>query len=603
MAFPLSKMKYKILILILALFMITPAVNATEWWDQDWQYRRNISIENTEDIDKTEELVILTNISGFLEDVQPGYDDIRIFHNDQEIAYELFDDNDKLKFVLAIPSNSIEEVYLYYGNPLVSSPDYSNCNEWDPCTPLSDYIGLINYYKFDEGTVLDYSLDNEDLLVYGDTNLNAEGKFGKGAYLDGVGDYLDMRNQEYGGYPGFSFCSWTKIPVGTNEGMIFSHSDSSMCNEYNNLPGCLSFLNMDDGYLMSRGNFVAGGYTETSTEGLDYRDNEWHYLCTTHDQEDLRIFVDGELKSSMGAPGTLEGVWVTFMGRRWPANDEVYFRGTLDEIKIWGKAVEYFPLEELNIQMGGKESWAIPDLEILPEGILFSDQTPLVNTTVTITAFFSNINGEDPDEILVRFYNGVPSNETYIGEDLIQVRTSDFFAQTEYTPTEDGIQNIYVWVDPENEIEELEETNNMASAELNVRTLPDLRIRDSDIGFSDNTPRVGQEIQIFAMIRNIANEPTGNFTVRFLDTSGLYHNLIGDVIMSIGGEETQIAMIPWVATPRGTHDIRVFVDVYNEIGEWDESNNRALKEIVVWNIGPTGSKYIPMEGGGDNPPL
>jgi hypothetical protein len=598
----ISKMNYKILILILALFMITPAVNATEWWDQDWQHKRAISIENTEDINKTEEMVILTNISELFENAQPDYEDVRVVYNNQEIAYELFDEDNKLRFVLAISPNSIEEVNIYYGNQDAIEPDYSDCDLWQPCTPLWEYTKLLNYYKFDDGTVLDYSTGNEDLLVYGDTNLNAEGRYGRGADFDGNDDYLDMRNQEYGGYPGFTFCSWANMPVGTNEGMIFSHSDSSLCNEYNSLPGCLSFLNVNEGDIMTRIDY-GEGYTQINTIGTNYLDNSWHYLCTTYDLENLKIYVDGDLEALTNIPGTLGGNWVTFMGRRWPANDPVYYQGILDEIKIWGKAIEYFPLEELSIQIGEETYDGQTDLEILPDGILFSNENPLVNTTITVTAFFSNINGSDPSEILVRFYNGEPSNETYIGEDLVQVRTSDFFAQTEYTPLESGMQDIHVWVDPEDEIDELDETNNIAYSPLEVRTLSDLRVRDEDIGFSDNTPREGDEIQVFAMIRNLESEPTGNFTVRFLDTSGLYHRLIGDIIMSIGGEETQIAMIPWIATPRGTHDIRVLVDVYNEIEEWDESNNRASKSIFVFSPHPThGTKFIAVHGGGD-PPL
>jgi len=242
------------------------------------------------------------------------------------------------------------------------------------------------------------------------------------------------------------------------------------------------------------------------------------------------------------------------------------------------------------------------DFEILEEDISFSDDNPLLNTSITITAFFRNLLDEDPESVLVRFYSGEPSNETYIGEDLIQIDDrSTFFAQTDWIPEVDGNYGIHVWIDPNDEIIEDSETNNMASKFLNVRTHADLRVREEDIGFSNNNPISGEEIQIFTMIRNTHNEPANNFTVRFYDNTGLYISLIGEVTMSIGGQQTEIAMIDWTASPHGLHNIRVVVDYYNIIEEWDKTNNVATKILNVLHPHPSHLPEVIIQGG-DLPP-
>ncbi|MFH1376119.1 MAG: CARDB domain-containing protein [Candidatus Woesearchaeota archaeon] len=222
----------------------------------------------------------------------------------------------------------------------------------------------------------------------------------------------------------------------------------------------------------------------------------------------------------------------------------------------------------------------VTDLAIFPEDIIFSNDFPLKNTTVTITAFFHNLLEEDPDQVLVRFYSGEPSNETQIGEQLIIIDggKSTFFAQTEWTPEIDGDYDIYVWIDPENEIIEANESNNIAFKTLHVKTKPDLRIRNSDIGFSNNHPIHGQNIQLMAMVRNMENEPSGPFTVRFYD--GNWTNLIGETQLNLTGLDTQVAIINWTAT-YGTHDIFAFADSTFVVSEWDETNNEGHKLINV----------------------
>ncbi len=574
-------MKHKILILILALFLITPAVTAEEWWNTDWQYRKEVNLSNIENIGRVDDTIIITDIQEKFPLAQEDFGDLRVVESENEIAYELFDNNTKLRFVTTMPANSEKTITIYYGNSQVDTPDYSNCDIWQPCTPLWEYTKLIAWYKFDDGNAIDYSGNYNGEITGADCGI--EGIHGNGCIFNGD-DFIHTNIYQTSKTINF----WVKsgeshtTPLGQSEGGTHELGDWA----FRIAASQLRLDYFDPGEINVYGGSNSGQWTMIT-------------LVANPDNNLVRIYVNNVLHSGMDYSGNPFGDGNTELtiGKA----DEGYFSGEIDEVKLYDKLVEAHHTEELIQTIAEEEIFYYTDFQILEEGILFSDDNPLVNTTVTITAFFENLLPEDPNEVLVRFYQGPPENGIIIGEDLVQIRgKSTFFAQTEYIPTEDGQQDIYVWIDPDNLIIENNEDNNIASKILQVRTKPDLRIRNEDIGFSNNNPDGGEEIQIFAMIRNLYNEPAENFTVIFYEVPGF--SIIGETIMSIGGLQTEVVMMPWTAWPYGERTIHITVDSGREIDEWDETNNHATKNITVWNPTPGGKIRFSEEGPMD-PPL
>jgi hypothetical protein len=219
------------------------------------------------------------------------------------------------------------------------------------------------------------------------------------------------------------------------------------------------------------------------------------------------------------------------------------------------------------------------DLAITSEDILFSSDNPLKGTPVTITAFFHNILDVDPNEVLVRFYNGTPSSATFIGEQIVAIgKSSDFISQIDWIPSSEGTFNITVWIDPENAIPEEHEDNNQAAKALQVITKPDMRIRDQDVYFSNNNPQQGDNVTVYAMVRNIESLPTGSFTVRFYESN--WNNLIGNYVLSLNPQETKIAQTTWHAVA-GNHTIHAYVDSTYGVDELREDNNHGQKSIIA----------------------
>lgn len=447
------------------------------------------------------------------------------------------------------------------------------------------------YYSFDDShisgdTIYDLSDNNHTGLMTGVTT-GASGVIGEAFHFDGSQDYIIIPENLLLGAESFSISTWIKMDSSTPLQTIISCYSGSQNqwtfrliypNQLNEKINFGSWANNDNYVIADTGN----------NKGPDfYSNNQWHHVVITWAGEDTgKIYLDGvdetinfEYATSMHTHNT-----ETTIGLLQSIGE--YLNSDLDEMGVWHRALSEEEILEL---YNNNEGLAYPfqininaDFEITSEDIIFSNDSIMKGTPVTITAFFKNLLDEDPEQILVRFYSGEPSEETYLGEDLVQIKDrSTFFAQLEWIPEIEGDYDIHVWVDADDQINEENEENNIAFKPISVFTLPDLRIRDQDIGFSNNHPKPGDNIQIFAMVRNIENLTAENFTVFFYDMRT--HSILGEIEMSIEGLQTEVVIIPWTVTSPGEHEIIVIVDRYNIIEEIDETNNRASKIINVLN--------------------
>ena len=226
----------------------------------------------------------------------------------------------------------------------------------------------------------------------------------------------------------------------------------------------------------------------------------------------------------------------------------------------------------------------IVDLEVLDNNIIFSDNSPIKTQTVYITAIFENLLEDNPDTIEVAFYDGDPDKGgDLIGVDIIDTTggppglTDSYFAQVEWQ-TVVGEHDIYVSVDYQDQIEEGNESNNIAFKSITVQDAPDLTLSGEDIGFSNPNPMEGEDINIFAMIHNIETGTAENVNVLFYldDTS----NVISVETISMEGDNTELLIVPWTAIG-GDHTIYVSLDPENAIVELNEDNNDASLIITV----------------------
>ncbi|MFZ3136725.1 MAG: CARDB domain-containing protein [Thermodesulfovibrionales bacterium] len=125
-----------------------------------------------------------------------------------------------------------------------------------------------------------------------------------------------------------------------------------------------------------------------------------------------------------------------------------------------------------------------PNLSISSNDITFSNPTPTTGETITITANVKNTGTAQADNVLLHFYDGDPSGGgLLIGETTI-ASISSFGSSTAtitYTIPTASSKTIFIKIDPLNTIDELDDTDNIASKNLTSSTLPDLSITSADI--------------------------------------------------------------------------------------------------------------------------
>ncbi|MDY6965908.1 MAG: NosD domain-containing protein, partial [Halobacteriota archaeon] len=117
---------------------------------------------------------------------------------------------------------------------------------------------------------------------------------------------------------------------------------------------------------------------------------------------------------------------------------------------------------------GGFENYftptELPDLTLSANNISFSNPFPVIGETVTINATIHNVGDVDASNVVMQFFDGDPINGTQIDVDqTIPLITAGGNETVNVTwIAEAGVHEIYVKIDPDDDIVEVNEGNNVA---------------------------------------------------------------------------------------------------------------------------------------------
>ncbi|MBU0665924.1 MAG: hypothetical protein KKC26_01045, partial [Nanoarchaeota archaeon] len=109
-----------------------------------------------------------------------------------------------------------------------------------------------------------------------------------------------------------------------------------------------------------------------------------------------------------------------------------------------------------------------PDVDINNSMIYFNNTNPDLGENTTIFANVTNIGGNPATNLLVEFWDGLPSTGTLIGNDTATVNVNATVTFSTSWVIDSGYHNIWVLLDPKNVIGELDETNNNATLNISV---------------------------------------------------------------------------------------------------------------------------------------
>ena len=152
--------------------------------------------------------------------------------------------------------------------------------------------------------------------------------------------------------------------------------------------------------------------------------------------------------------------------------------------------------------------------------------------------------------------------------------------------SEPGIYTVTATIDPSNNYEECNETNNVHIVDVNVTDLPDMQILSQYINPSELNPNIGEVVNINVTYENIGNSNTGETMQLCVYADGALIETVSGVAGLLSGMNNTISLTStYSSLLTGSHILSAEIDCNDEINESYELNNVATRAIVVGDAG------------------
>lgn len=231
------------------------------------------------------------------------------------------------------------------------------------------------------------------------------------------------------------------------------------------------------------------------------------------------------------------------------------------------------------------------NLAVFSDNITFGPPLPSPGDLVTVRAAVINNGALQAADVVVQFVDATDSDVSApIGDpqviDLLSPGESGAVEVTYDTsgPAED--RKIEVVVDPQNAVMEQDESDNTASATLEMATppLPNLNVSSDDIGFAPREPLAGDDVTVSATIFNDGEVEATNVTVQVADVTSGASISVGEAqtIASIPPGSSAVVQVTYATLGRsGDRTLEVTIDPQNRIAESSEFDNDASVTLFV----------------------
>ena len=325
--------------------------SAAGWYDTDWQYRKEITIDSTKvaaDLTNFPVLLAITDADLAGEALANG-DDILFTGDDgtTKLDHEIgsYSAGDLVAWVRvpSLPSSTNTLVYLYYGNAVASNQENA-AGVWD-----GNYV-MVQHLDETGGDHYDATgyLNNSDVVLV--TDQGAAGTIGGADDCNGATDYIrvpDAPSLQFG-VGSFTAEAWINprsVPDGSGARIVNtrgtggggSYAGWQLKIQGNATNWHFGDTSIDD----ATGNYMA--YNGTTT----YPHNQWHQVVMVYEAgTDLRLYVNGVLDGtlSVGTYGSINNTLPTVIGASIAdggseaGDDRQFFDGMIDEVRLSGVA-------------------------------------------------------------------------------------------------------------------------------------------------------------------------------------------------------------------------------------------------------------------------
>ncbi|MDG6226152.1 MAG: CARDB domain-containing protein [Candidatus Thermoplasmatota archaeon] len=231
--------------------------------------------------------------------------------------------------------------------------------------------------------------------------------------------------------------------------------------------------------------------------------------------------------------------------------------------------------------------------------LLISDPEPVEGRELTISCILTN-DGYSPARNVVVEYRNVFKGDPYlIGRDVVPEVVQTRESTMTWIPPVDGTHEVLVIIDPDDNITETDEANNMANIEIQVgRSLPDIEttgmvFKRADGVEADGTLKNivdGDPSTIEVEVRNIGYRRSGPFNLTlFIDGTMADTTPIED--LPGGGQRTLIFHWTPDMPSGGEVIVTAFSDIERSLTEVSTDNNELSENVTVKSKEPISDTY------------
>lgn len=315
---------------LLLLVALVPT-QAAAWWQNDWSYRKQITIDTTpkgadvaQSTGRMPVLIRLHTGNFSFTDAQENGNDIRFVNADDKTPLPFHIESfDPLLGVAAIwvdipdmPAGSAKQIWMYYGN--------------QKAPPAGDAAGTFDadyalVYHFDEGA----GAPPKDKTAYGNNAQNAPAGLddgaiiGKGARFAAAGPVTVAASPSLvvaAGGP-FTFSAWVKTDVFQPREALFARGQN----------GSGLLIGMDSGTVFAE----AGAVRVTAPQPV--AKGQWTHVAVTADGKTLTLYINGKLVANAGgalpALTSIVGIGGIPQGTTF-SSPAAAFTGEIDELRL-----------------------------------------------------------------------------------------------------------------------------------------------------------------------------------------------------------------------------------------------------------------------------
>ena len=180
---------------------------------------------------------------------------------------------------------------------------------------------------------------------------------GQSAFFDGVSyiyffDANTSANRLFSGLEGdYTIETWFRS-VHTEQQTIFAAVDSATADHY-----VLLELTEEGKVRWQHSPTAGGSWSEIVTVNSYTEDSEWHHLAVVFDSNDMTMYVDGAIVGHTTASGPVDDTVEIILGKRSPLEPTLFFKGRLDDFRIWSVARTWADVRKyMDLTLSGEES-------------------------------------------------------------------------------------------------------------------------------------------------------------------------------------------------------------------------------------------------------